>query len=91
VLSEGDTAEEMRRKLREYFQLGARLVLLIDAATPSAQVCTFPRKKTVVTADQALDGGTVLPGFRLNLQELFARAGGAAGFVIEHASKTAPF
>ena len=75
VLSEGNTAEEMRRKLREYFQVGVRLVWLIDPATRSAEVYTSPRKKTTLTANQALDGGTVLPGFRLTLQKLFARAG----------------
>ncbi len=75
VVSEGNTAEEMRRKLREYFKAGVRLVWLIDPATRTAEAYTSPRKKTIITADQALDGGTVLPGFRLSLQELFARAG----------------
>jgi Uma2 family endonuclease len=75
VLSEGNTPEEMRRKLREYFQAGVRLVWLIDPATRTAEVYTSPRKKTALTADQAIDGGAVLPGFRVSLQELFARAG----------------
>lgn len=75
VLSEGNTAEEMRRKLREYFKAGVRLVWLIDPATRTAEIYTSPRKKTTLSADEALDGGTVLPGFHLNLQELFERAG----------------
>ena len=75
VLSEGNTAEEMRRKLGEYFKVGVRLVWLIDPATRTAEVYTSPRKKTIITADDALDGGTVLPGFRLSLHELFTRAG----------------
>lgn len=75
VLSEGNTPKEMRRKLREYFQAGVRLVWLIDPATRTAEVYTSPRKKTAITADQAIDGGAVLPGFRLSLQKLFARAG----------------
>ena len=75
VLSEGNTAEEMRRKLREYFKVGVRLVWLIDPATRTADVYTSPRKKTTITAEEALDGGIVLPGFGLTLQELFARAG----------------
>ena len=75
VLSEGNTAEEMRRKLREYFRAGVRLVWLIDPATQSAEVYTSARKKTTIAANQTLDGGAVLPGFRLGLQELFARAG----------------
>jgi Uma2 family endonuclease len=75
VLSESNTAEEMRRKLREYFQVGVRLVWLIDPATRSAEVYTSPRKKTTITSDQAINGGSVLPGFSLSLQELFTRAG----------------
>ena len=75
VLSEGNTAEEMRRKLREYFKVGVRLVWLIDPATRTAEVYSSPRKKTTIPADGTLDGGTVLPGFRLALQELFSRAG----------------
>jgi Uma2 family endonuclease len=75
VLSEGNTSEEMRRKLREYFKVGVRLVWLIDPATRTAEVYTSARKKTAISVDGALDGGTVLPGFRLTLQELFARAG----------------
>jgi Uma2 family endonuclease len=75
VLSEGNTPEEMRRKLREYFRAGVRLVWLIDPATRTAEVYTTPRKKSAVTADQAIDGGAVLPGFRLSLQELFVRVG----------------
>jgi len=75
VLSEGNTAEEMRRKLREYFKVGVRLVWLIDPATRTAEVYTSPRKKTAISAAESLDGGTVLPGFRLSLLELFKRAG----------------
>ncbi len=75
VFSEGNTAEEMRRKLREYFKVGVRLVWLIDPVTQTAEAYTSPRKKTILTADESLDGGSVLPGFRLSLQELFARAG----------------
>lgn len=75
VLSAGNTADEMRRKLREYFKVGVRLVWLIDPATRTAEVYTGARKKTAITAAESLDGGTVLPGFRLNLQKLFTRAG----------------
>ncbi len=75
VLSEGNTAEEMRRKFREYFKAGVRLVWLIDPATRTAEIYSSPRKKTILRADQGLEGGAVLPGFRLSLQELFTRAG----------------
>jgi Uma2 family endonuclease len=74
LLSEGNTPEEMERKLREYFLAGVRLVWIIDPRKRSAQIYTGP-DAPVVTLDetQALDGGNVLPGFTLNVAELFAR------------------
>jgi Uma2 family endonuclease len=75
VLSEGNTPEEMRRKLGEYFKAGVRLVWFIDPAKRTAEVYTSPRRKTVVPANGVLNGNRVLPGFRLALQELFTRAG----------------
>jgi Uma2 family endonuclease len=75
VLHESNTAEEMRRKLREYFKVGVRSVWFIDPQSHTAEAYTSPRKKTILHADDALDGGSVLPGFRLSLKELFTLAG----------------
>jgi Uma2 family endonuclease len=74
VLSETNTAEEMERKLREYFLAGVRLVWLIDPRKRTAEVYTAP-DAPAATLDEtrALDGGNVLPGFELPLAELFAR------------------
>jgi Uma2 family endonuclease len=75
VLSEGNTPREMQLKLREYFSAGVRLVWFIEPATQSATVYTSRTKKTLLGPADALQGGTVLPGFRLPLASLFARAG----------------
>jgi Uma2 family endonuclease len=75
VLSEGNTEAEMERKLREYFGAGVRLVWCIDPRTRTAQVYTSPDTVHRVLEDDALDGGAVLPGFRVTLRELFDRAG----------------
>jgi Uma2 family endonuclease len=72
VLSEGNTEGEMARKCREYFAAGAELVWLVDPASRTVRVYTNPEQWTVVTEDRQLDGGKVLPGFILNLSELFA-------------------
>ncbi len=74
VLSKGNTRAEMKRKLREYFQAGVRLVWLIQPRTQTTEVYTSPGKARRVGKDQALDGGEVLPGFTLRLSQLFARA-----------------
>lgn len=83
VLSVSNTAGEMARKRREYFQAGVRLVWQIDARARTAAVYTSAEQPAVVLReDQALDSGDVLPGFALPLHDLFAEldrqmAGGA--------------
>jgi Uma2 family endonuclease len=74
VISAGNTPGEMRRKLRDYFTAGTQLVWFIYPATKSAEVYTGPRKRQKLTPADSLEGGSVLPGFELPLEKLFARA-----------------
>jgi Uma2 family endonuclease len=71
VLSEGNTAREMARKVSEYFAAGCRLVWLVDPRTRTVAVYTSVAKPIVVTEKQTLAGGDVLPGFRLPLRKSF--------------------
>jgi Uma2 family endonuclease len=73
VLSKSNTPKEMERKRREYFDAGVRLVWIIDPKTQSATAYSSPTKSRHVGPDQSLDGGEILPGFRLSLKELFSR------------------
>jgi Uma2 family endonuclease len=72
VLSVGNTAREMARKRQECFAAGVQVVWEVDANTRTVEVFTAPDQSTVLHEAQTLDGGTVLPGFTLPLQELFA-------------------
>jgi Uma2 family endonuclease len=74
VLSDTNTQREMDRKRKQYFQAGVTLVWYIDPKTRSARAFTSPTGVTQLDEDSALDGGQVLPGFRLSLRELFERA-----------------
>jgi len=74
VLSEGNTPAEMQRKLREYFTAGVQLVWYVDPRNRTATAYTSPTDFAQVGIDGHLDGGAVLPGFRLSLKELFERA-----------------
>lgn len=74
VLSPGNTPAEMRRKLKEYFLAGTRLVWIIDPVRQTAVVHTGPDVSKRVGKTGSLDGGAVLPGFVLALPALFARA-----------------
>jgi Uma2 family endonuclease len=73
ILSEGNTKAEMARKVREYFEAGGTLVWLIDPRKRTARVFSALEKFILVRADQALDGGDVLPGFVLPLTDLLDR------------------
>lgn len=73
VLSRGNTEAEMRRKLRDYFAAGVRLVWYIDPAKRSSRVYTAADRGSAVAEDQPLSGGDVLPGFEVALKEILAR------------------
>jgi len=70
ILSPSNTRKEMARKLGEYFEAGVLLVWVIDPAKRTAEAYTNPDAKTAV---DVLDGGDVLPGFRLPLAKLFEK------------------
>ncbi len=73
VLSEGNTAAEMRQKCREYFDSGSKLVWIVDPPTRTIAIYTGPTAgpdRTLTEAD-TLDGGHALPGFTILVAELF--------------------
>jgi Uma2 family endonuclease len=71
VLSVNNTLKEMERKRKEYFQAGCRLVWEIDPAQRTATVYTSPEDSQVLSESDTLDGGDVLPGFKLPLAQAF--------------------
>jgi Uma2 family endonuclease len=73
VLSEGNTAAEMDRKLHEYFTAGVRLVWYVDGKAKTVRVYTSPDQPVLLDEGQTLDGGDVLPGFALPLAQLFPK------------------
>jgi Uma2 family endonuclease len=73
VLSKKNTLAEIDRKLRDYFLAGTKLAWVIDPKTQTAKMYTSPVEFTNVGKRGSLDGGAVLPGFRLPLADLFSR------------------
>ena len=71
VLSKGNTKDEMIRKRREYFKAGVRLVWMVEPKTRTVDVYTSVKKFSTIREEDTLDGGTVLPGFKLPLRKLF--------------------
>jgi len=71
VISPNDLAEEVLDKLLEYFRSGIRLAWVIYPKQQLVYVYESPTKPHVLTRDESLDGGVVLPGFQLPLAKLF--------------------
>jgi Uma2 family endonuclease len=72
VLSRSNTPREMALKRQDYFSVGVELVWEIDPVARTVDVYTSATQVTTLTATDTLDGGSVLPGFTLSLQDLFA-------------------
>ena len=72
IISDGNTTEEMDRKLRDYFKAGVRLVWYIDFKTRTARAYTAVSEWTEIGPNGSLLGSDVLPGFELSLAAAFA-------------------
>ena len=74
VISESNTAAEMRLKTKEYFESGSRLVWLIYPKTKSVAVfeSASAEPTRTLTESDTLDGSPALPGFSIPVSDVFA-------------------
>jgi Uma2 family endonuclease len=72
VLSPGNTKREIDEKIALYFAAGSRAVWVFNPKRRTASVYSSPSEFRILTEQDTLDGGDVLPGFRLELSKLFA-------------------
>jgi len=72
ILSPSDRPKRIAGKLNDYFESGARRVLLVDEKSKSVRVHLSPENFKVLQIDDTLSGEDVLPGFKLPLSKLFA-------------------
>ena len=71
VVSPTDLAEEIPTKIREYFEAGVRRAWVIYPHESLVYEYDSPRSIRVLGREDALEGGAIIPGFRLDLAELF--------------------
>jgi Uma2 family endonuclease len=71
VVNRRDKASEMIARIEEYFRAGVRLVWLVFPRQRLVQVWGSSAANRVVEVGDVLEGGDVVPGFRLDLTELF--------------------
>jgi len=70
ILSPHDRPAAVREKVQEYLDAGTRVVWVVDPESRTVNVHDASSSFTVA-AEGVLDGGDVLPGFRLPLRDLF--------------------
>ncbi|MGH8621504.1 MAG: Uma2 family endonuclease [Burkholderiales bacterium] len=70
VLSPGDRPGEVLAKVADWLSAGTRLVWVVDPERRRARVYRPDGSETLVTADAALDGEDVLPGFSCPLASI---------------------
>ena len=71
VVSPTNTANEVIEKIKDYFEAGVERVWVIYPEFAEIYDYDSPTSVHILTRNQTLDGGTVLPGFQLPLTELF--------------------
>ena len=71
VASPTDEAEDLLAKAHEYLEAGARLVWLVYPRLRNLYAYESPTTFRVFTAADDLEGGNVLPGFRVPMAQLF--------------------
>lgn len=71
IVSPSNLAEEIDGKITDYFQSDVRLVWVVYPESGRAYVYQSRTQVTVLERADTLDGGEVLPGFRLPIAQLY--------------------
>lgn len=77
IQSPDDSPGEMREKAAYYLQNGTQIVWLVYSTSETVEICTRSTSGAIqfetVGVDGSLSGGNVLPGFILELKDIFQR------------------
>jgi Uma2 family endonuclease len=71
ILSPSDTIEEIDTKITTYLSAGVALIWIIDPHRRTAMIYQPDALPRLVTENDDLTGGDVLPGFAVRFGELF--------------------
>ena len=71
VVSPSNLAEEIDRKMTDYFHAGVRLVWVFYPDSGRVYVYQSPTQVSIVERTGTLDGGEVLPGLQLPMAQLY--------------------
>jgi Uma2 family endonuclease len=72
VVSPGDSRREVDAKARYWLRCGSRMVWVVFLSPRSARVYRPGQEAQVLTENDTIDGGDVLPGFSCRVADFFA-------------------
>ena len=71
VISPNDVYAEVEEKVAEWLSAGTELVIVVNPRQRTVRVHRSLTAITVLTEDDVLDGGEVVPGWQLPVKEIF--------------------
>ncbi len=72
VISPSETVDEVESKMIDYLEAGTALVWLVYPRTQTVTVYRSLTDIEILTSEDTLTGGDLLPGFSVSLKEIFA-------------------
>jgi Uma2 family endonuclease len=72
VIGDSQTFSDMTKKALEYLAAGGKMVWVVDADPRRVVIFTPPDHVRILGAEEMLDGGELLAGFRCKVAELFS-------------------
>lgn len=71
IVSPSNTVSEIQAKVMDYLDAGTRLVWVVEPRSRCVTTYRSRQEIRLLTADDELDGGDVMPGLRLAVGDLF--------------------
>jgi Uma2 family endonuclease len=71
VMSPGDTLGEVEEKVDQYLSAGSRLVWVVNPLRSTVTIYRPSARPKMLVMEDVIDGGEVLPGFRVKVAEVF--------------------
>ncbi|MDE2741208.1 MAG: Uma2 family endonuclease [Gemmatimonadota bacterium] len=71
VISPNDRYSEIKEKVSDWLRAGTQMVVVIDPHQRTATVYRAPDDMCMLTEDEVLDGGDVVPGWKMPLADVF--------------------
>ena len=71
VISPGDTHAEVQDKIADWLDAGTRLVVVINPSTQTVALYHSRSDIRILTTDDVLDGGAVVPNWTLPVRDIF--------------------